>query len=326
MSQERVQQGTKRDDGKGLNARVRSRDWFLGVAAVTMVVLGGILIALSVMVLSEQKHLNEVRSNTGERLTNIDRELASICEGAGQLIATHEASKADFTGRLSELLNENLKRASRNDDPVLAMKIAAAISRKARALGIHADPEELATIARGFLRMVDDESLLTQPAGSASDRRSAPAIEAAEELIGYRSFLLPSPFGQPQGDAVAHSAMLKLPKLHTFRPLDSTSKIFGSTQSMAATAAKIDLLNRPEPILSEDYRALLVDGYDIKIDGMDVRNVVFHNCKIAYSGGPLTLDNVYFSNCSFEIAPEGKDFANVALAPFGKVSLVKVNE
>jgi hypothetical protein len=117
--------------------------------------------------------------------------------------------------------------------------------------------------------------------------------------------------------------MEKLPKLHAFRPLDPASKIYGSMRSMAATGAKIDLFDRPEPVLSEQYRALLVDGYDLRIDGMDVRNVVFTNSRIAYSGGRISLDTVYFSNCTFDIPPEGKDFANVAFSASGVVNLAK---
>ena len=152
---------------------------------------------------------------------------------------------------------------------------------------------------------------------------SVAAIEAVAELIGYRSFLLPSPLGQPQDATVAQSAMLKLPKLHSFRPLDSASKIYGSMRSLAATGAKIDLLNGTAPILTKDYSTLLVEGYDLKIDGLDVRNVVFSNSKITYLGGRLSLDNVYFSNCTFELTPAGWNFANLTFGPSGQVTLVK---
>jgi hypothetical protein len=118
-----------------------------------------------------------------------------------------------------------------------------------------------------------------------------------------------------------------LPKLHTFRPLDSSSRIYGFLRSLPAATggagAKIDLLNRPGPLISEDYRSLLVDGYDLQIDGLDVRNTVFTNCKITYSGGQLSVDNVYFSNCTFEIAQQGKDFARAVLSPSGQLAMVR---
>jgi hypothetical protein len=121
--------------------------------------------------------------------------------------------------------------------------------------------------------------------------------------------------------------MLRLPRLHTFRPLDSSSKILGFTRSLATqggtAAAKLDLLNRSETLTTGDYRSLLVDGYDLVIDGLDARNVVFSNCRITYSGSQVSLDNVYFSNCTFDIDRQGKDFARAVLSPTGQVGIVK---
>jgi hypothetical protein len=85
----------------------------------------------------------------------------------------------------------------------------------------------------------------------------------------------------------------------------------------------MDLLNGTASILNKDYSTLLVEGYDLTIDGLDVRNVVFSNCKITYSGERLTLDNVFFSNCTFEIAPAGRSFAELAFSPAGQVTFAK---
>lgn len=333
MGQEQIQQGIKRANGvAGQVWPAWAKDWaVLSLAVATVVALVGIAVAAMIFAMSERKQLTELRSRTEDRLTNIDRELAALGGGVGQLVASNEASKPDFPKRFLDLLNESVKRALQNDEPILAMETATEIAKKARELRIDADPQQIATVGRGFLRLVDDERPPTtpneKPATPTNERLSVPAIEAVGELIGYRSFLLPSPLGRPQDGALAHSAMLILPKLHTFKPLDSTSRIYGSMRSLAggigSTAAKIDLLNRPEPVLSEDYRALMVDGYDLKIDGLDARNVLFSNCKIAYSGGQLLLDNVYFSNCTFEIARQGKNFASAALSASGQVALVK---
>jgi hypothetical protein len=315
----------QRDNSGGYGSLALAKDWaVLTIAAATVIALAGIVVAAMTFVISERRQITAVRSRVEERLTNVDRELASLSAGMGRLVASNAAASPDFPRRLLEQLNESLRHASENDNPILAMKTAAAITRKARELGIDVNPQEVAAVGQGFLRLVDDGSQPTNPqlAGPANDRLSVPAIETAGELIGYRSVLLQRPF-PPQNELLAQSAMLKLPKLHPFTPLGSTSKIYGS-RSMAVTSAKIDLLDRPEPILSEDYRALLVDGYDVKIDGMDIRNVVFRSSKIAYAGGRLSLNNVFFSNCTFQIAPEGKGFANVALgSASGQMEFVK---
>jgi hypothetical protein len=45
-------------------------------------------------------------------------------------------------------------------------------------------------------------------------------------------------------------------------------------------------------------------GRTVILDGEFVRNVVFINGTIAYDGGPVRLENVYFVNCAFEISPQ----------------------
>jgi hypothetical protein len=333
MDQERFQQGMQ---GPGTVARLGglawAKDWaVLSIVIATVVALVGIAGAAMIFAVSERKQLSELRTRTEDRLANIDRELAAIGASVGQVLASNEASKPDFPKRFLDLLSQSVKRALQYDDPILAMETATAITRKARELRIDADPEQIATLGRSFLRLLDDETSLPKTSNETpaqtNDRLYGPAIAAVGELIGYRSFLLPSQIGPGLDAALAHSAMLMLPKLHTFKPLDSASKIYGFNRSLATGTgsgpAKIDLLNRSGPLISEEYRALLVDGYDLVIDGLDAHNVVFSNCKITYSGSQLSLDNVYFSKCTFEIAPAGKDFARAVLSPSGQVGIVK---
>jgi hypothetical protein len=327
MDQARIQQGIQRaNDTVSLGGLSWAKDWaVLSIVGATVVALVGIASAAMIFAMSERKQLSDLRSRTEDRLTNIDRELAALGASVGEMLASNEASKPDFSKRFLSLLNQSVKRTLAYDDPILSMETAAAFTRKARELRIEADQQQIATDGLALLRLLDNET--TTSGTPTNERLHGPAIEAVGELIGYRSFLLPSPIGPAQDGAPAHNAMLMLPKLHTFRPLDSSSKIYGFLRSLPAATggagAKIDLMNRPEPLVSEEYRSLLVDGYDIEIDGLDVRNAVFSNCRITYSGGQLSMDNVYFSNCSFEIAREGRDFARAALSPSGQVAMVR---
>jgi hypothetical protein len=325
-----IRQGIQRaDDTASLGGLSWAKDWaVLCIVVATVVALVGIALAAMIFAMSERKQLSELRSRTEDRLTNIDRELAALGAGVGQMLASNEASRPDFPRRFLVLLNQSVKRALEYDDPILSMETATALTRKARDLRIEADQQLIATDGLALLRLLDDERSQPKTANTqTSERLYGPAIEAVAELIGYRSFLLPSPIGPPQDGTPAHSAMLMLPKLHTFRPLDSSSKIYGFLRSLPASAggagAKINLMNRPQPLVSEDYRSLLVDGYDLEIDGLDARNAVFSNCKITYLGGQLSMDNVYFSNCTFEIAREGRDFARAALSASGQVAMVR---
>lgn len=333
MGQERIQGIQRADNVARLGGLAWAKDWaVMSIVVATVVALVGIAGAAMIFAMSERKQLSDLRSRTEDRLTNIDRELAALGASVGQVVASNEASKPDFPRRFLDLLNQAVKRALDYEDPILAMETATAITRKARDLRIDAGQQQIASVGRALLRLLDDERSLPKtpneaPAAQTNERLYGPAIEAVGELIGYRSFLLPSPIGTSQDGVLAHGAMLMLPKLHTFRPLDSSSKISGFARSLAAatgsSAAKIDLMDRSGPIISEEYRALLVDGYDLVIDGLDARNVVFSNCKIIYSGGQISMDNVYFSNCTFEIVRQGKDFARAALSPSGQMGIVK---
>lgn len=49
---------------------------------------------------------------------------------------------------------------------------------------------------------------------------------------------------------------------------------------------------------------LFLRGGDITLDNMRLKNVALINVNIHYSGGPLSLENVYFLDCAFELAAE----------------------
>lgn len=210
-----------------------------------------------------------------------------------------------------------MKRAARSGEPVLAVESAAAIVRKARELKIPSDPEHAAVVGRAFLRIANN------------DRGTIPAMDTVQELLGYRSFLLPPVFDDPDRGIVAHNAMLMLSRLHDFQPLKSESQIYGYIRPFRGmetsnATARLNILGRSNSILPVDaYQAVLTEGYEVKIDGLDARNIAFNNCKIIYSGGSLILENVYFSNCTFELDKSGMEFAAAALSSSGEVSLVK---
>jgi hypothetical protein len=54
----------------------------------------------------------------------------------------------------------------------------------------------------------------------------------------------------------------------------------------------------------------------IRLDGMNLRNIIFRDMRITYEGGPLIMKNVYFVNCTFEIPNIrlGQKFATAVLS------------
>jgi len=293
----------------------------LAIAAVNVAAVLIITFVASYLALSQRRQLKELTSRTEERLSEVDREFAAMDVRLGQMIASTEASQPDFAKRFPELLREDLDRALKGDTPVLALETGAALTRNARELKVDANPELASEIGLGFLKLVDDgappPATAVRVPPTKESRLSVPAMHAVEELLTYRSYLLGRNPARPEEGTTAHTAMLKLPELHRFRPFDLTSIIHGpeiaaGTHS-ANPAARIALLDRPEVVLTEGYQVLIVDGYDLQLDGLDLGNVLFENCTIAYSGGPIALDSVSFLNCKFLVTPRGKSFATATL-------------
>ena len=57
---------------------------------------------------------------------------------------------------------------------------------------------------------------------------------------------------------------------------------------------------------SKGFAFLSVDGHnqtEFRLDGHQIRQVIFRNARIEYDGGSVHLENVYFINCSFDIKP-----------------------
>jgi hypothetical protein len=62
-------------------------------------------------------------------------------------------------------------------------------------------------------------------------------------------------------------------------------------------------VGEPPPVALYGPAYLVVKGLDATLDGFRLKHVVFQNMSLAYHGGPLTLDEVYFINCSFQFDP-----------------------
>jgi hypothetical protein len=67
---------------------------------------------------------------------------------------------------------------------------------------------------------------------------------------------------------------------------------------------------------------IFATGGGITLDDTQLRNVVFIGVHIVYGGGVLTMNNVYFVNCVFDIKPQpdGQEFAKALLAQPSSVS------
>ncbi len=62
---------------------------------------------------------------------------------------------------------------------------------------------------------------------------------------------------------------------------------------------------------------IVFEGGEAGLDGIQLRNVVFHNVQVSYYGAPLVMENVYFVDCTFKmnIDRQTQSFALALLAP-----------
>ena len=62
---------------------------------------------------------------------------------------------------------------------------------------------------------------------------------------------------------------------------------------------------------------IVAEGGAVGLNGIYLRNVIFHNVYVQYFGGPLKMKNVYFVGCTFDmkIEPRTRQFAIALLAP-----------
>ncbi len=79
-------------------------------------------------------------------------------------------------------------------------------------------------------------------------------------------------------------------------------------------AARLDYigkdLNKDKPV---GFQYIFVTGGAVEIGGMEMKSVIFQDSHIKYGGGPLTMNNVYFVNCTFEM-PSGTNQQRLAAA------------
>jgi len=58
---------------------------------------------------------------------------------------------------------------------------------------------------------------------------------------------------------------------------------------------------------------IVMEGGEVGLDGIQLRNVILHNVEVSYYGGPVIMQNVYFVNCTFKMTIH-RQTQNLALA------------
>jgi hypothetical protein len=143
----------------------------------------------------------------------------------------------------------------------------------------------------------------------------------AEQYLSYRSFLnadsLP-PVTPATGTSKYRSQVTMLinpehPEMHLAYQVQ-----FAGGYAQGDKAARLERLDNPQPEGSEFGFFIIVGvANTIVLDGEYMKNVIIRHADVAYDGGSVVLENVYFVNCtfrSFRQSQPGIDLGKTILA------------
>jgi hypothetical protein len=180
-------------------------------------------------------------------------------------------------------------------DPLAGSRYLSDVANVAKRDKVSVNPQLLVEPTEQVLRIAS-----SGPTASA-------AWQAALDLVSYRSFL-------NEIDAPLDKDYRMLnetdPNWRISWDLDGDRtkvRLFVSGGAVPGGRAAIyDRIGQEVSISRGPARFTLTGPGIAHIDGLHLKNVIFKNIHIRYSGGPIILENVYFVNCTFDAAPSDK--------------------
>jgi hypothetical protein len=161
------------------------------------------------------------------------------------------------------------------------------IIKLARSEGIKLDPS---VVERYGKRVAALQNVSTDPRlRRLLDYRSALNVDAQPSLPKRN-------LGPPNPDIIAH---LRFGNLRATQPAIATYGIVPSAQS-----AVLNFIGEHLNLEHSTGAAFIVlQGDELILDGLEMKNVILRNVSIRYYGGRVTMENVYFVNCTFTFPP-----------------------
>jgi hypothetical protein len=219
-----------------------------------------------------------------EHLDNkIDAKLSPALTKIESEISQIRSDLALLTGRFNQL-DEDQRRNSRLQLDKLSNQLTIARAKKQKS-----NPKMVARLGVDLLEI----------AGSNSDN-SAVAWRVANETLSYYSSII----------------KIETKARYTFRPKDPSLECFISSPELGQRISVVgvgfeDCTQHLDPIARADRPHPIF------------RDILFKNVTIIYSGGPVTLENIYFENCTFQLesTKPGELLAKTFLAQNGVQNL-----
>jgi hypothetical protein len=149
-----------------------------------------------------------------------------------------------------------------------------------------------------------------------ASREHAQAWDAALRWVNYKSFNNSFSSSLPDTTNVPEFR----DKYGIYIPNGATKPTFSLKGSVPAeTAAETGYIGQEgrNKGMTSGPEWIVAEGGAVGLDGIYLRNVIFHNVYVQYFGGGLRMKNVYFIDCTFDMKAEPKtqQFALALLAP-----------
>ena len=154
----------------------------------------------------------------------------------------------------------------------------------------------LATIARKEA-VTSDPKVVESVGGKLAEAGTGEAWNVALEFLNYKSFLNSASLHLLPGPDPGVITVYQAPNLSRYgNPTFAVSGRVPKDKAALFELNGVDLNTGPE---ANQY--IFIKNGAIQLDGTTLKSVVFEGVDIFYSGGPLSMENVYFFNCTFHV-------------------------
>jgi len=226
-------------------------------------------------------------------------DIATLKADVGNTKTDIQRIDSTVNGMVKQLLEaelESVKGIKKQNTDVARDKLnfVSSLLGNAKQAGIAADPTIVAEAGKSTLELAKNPSL-----------RDA-AWNANRYMLAYRSFLNSReiPSAQPMTPVPNAKDFLTAFK---FRPIPGNANpawnlyivpgFFSGSDAALLTGIGQESDTGPR------YFILDAPGMELRLDGEHLRNVIIHNTRLVYEGGPVILERVYFVNCTFVVLP-----------------------
>lgn len=255
-----------------------------------------------------------VKSEAAQQLSPITQDLAVL-----------KSQVASISSIIPELMKEKLK--AKGAQLRESLNSVGSIAKKAREERIETDPTEVGQVGVQVIQI-----------GIKNSEVAPAAWQATTELLNYRSFLNSKAMPDISGAMPITQSPVPYAISFTGRPIppypgysypaipvnmtfEYVGPIVSIDSPMSALLETLDFKPQDRPSQkAPTYYVVESKGFEFSLDGYRMRNVIFKDGMVAYSGGPAAIQNVYLVNCTFSFKPT-PDWKRLSEVLFARASL-----